>query len=301
MKNLTGQVFNQLKALEPTEQRTKDGNVIWKCVCLLCGEITYVSQKDLTRGWKKDCGSHKKESKPRKHGDAIGGRRTRLLNIHSLMLARCLNPKSTSYKYYGAKGITVCEEWKNDYNTFKMWALQNGYSDSLSLDRIDSDGDYCPENCRWVTNYTQNNNKKNIKKYSFNGEEHSLSEWARKLGTTRDTLRSRIKKGWSIEKTLSTPPSQANNINTKNLTGLQLRCAFDKWCICDGKPLEGQSEDGYYIGTQLSRWCDTWEEANQLRIAMYDAVSGELQEAANEFDNKDYENASKFLDAKYDL
>lgn len=300
MRDLRGQTFNQLKAIEPTEQRTKNGNVIWKCECLLCGGFCYISSRSLTKGFAKNCGQHTKEAYPRKHGDAIGGKRNRLLNIYSLMLARCYNPKNNMYKYYGGKGIIVCDEWKNNYLSFKEWSLQNGYSDCFSIDRINPNGNYSPENCRWVTAFTQNNNKEKIKKYSFNGEKHSVAEWARKIGISRECLKCRIKNGWTIEKALTTPPKENNKIKTSNLSGLQLRCFSNKWCVCDGRSPNNE-ETGYYIGTQLSRWFDTWKEANECRLAIYNAISQELRDAAVEFENQAYEIASKHIDTKYNL
>lgn len=146
------------------------------------------------------------ERKPRKHGDARRGKITSLYRIYHLMKGRCNNPNKPDYKWYGAKGIRVCEEWSKSYSCFKEWALANGYKEGLTIDRIDSDGNYEPNNCRWVDMVVQNNNKKNVPKYEFNGEEHSISEWARILGVSRELLRDRITRlGWSVEKAFSTP------------------------------------------------------------------------------------------------
>lgn len=146
------------------------------------------------------------ERKPRKHGDARRGKITSLYRIYHLMKGRCNNPNKPDYKWYGAKGIRVCEEWSESYLCFKEWALANGYKEGLTIDRIDSDGNYEPNNCRWVDMVIQNNNKKNVPKYAFNGEEHSIAEWARILGVSRELLRDRITRlGWSVEKAFSTP------------------------------------------------------------------------------------------------
>lgn len=146
------------------------------------------------------------EKKSRKHGDARRGKITSLYRIYHLMKGRCNNPNKPDYKWYGAKGIRVCEEWSKSYLCFKEWALANGYKEGLTIDRIDSDGNYEPNNCRWVDMVVQNNNKKNVPKYEFNGEEHSISEWARILGVSRELLRDRITRlGWSVEKAFSTP------------------------------------------------------------------------------------------------
>lgn len=140
------------------------------------------------------------------HGDAKRGRLAPLYRIYSLMKNRCNNPNSKDYKWYGGKGVKVCSEWEDSYIAFKEWALSNGYKEGLTIDRIDSDGNYEPSNCRWVNMTVQNNNKKCIKKYEFNGESHSIAEWARILNLPKGLIKDRIHKlGWSIEKALSTP------------------------------------------------------------------------------------------------
>lgn len=112
------------------------------------------------------------------------------------------------HKYYFDKGICVCKEWDNltdGFNNFCNWAYQNGYREELTIDRINSNGNYCPENCRWVDTYTQANNKSNNHKLTFNGETHGISEWARIIGIPRECLKDRITKlHWSTEKALTT-------------------------------------------------------------------------------------------------
>ena len=140
-----------------------------------------------------------------KHGDAKRGQFARLYRIWHNMKQRCYNPNYKDYKWYGAKGIQICEEWK-EYSSFKEWAIANGYQDNLTIDRKDGDKNYCPENCRWIDMITQNNNKKSLIFYEYNGESHTISEWARILGVDRSLLKDRIiKLGWSIEKALTIP------------------------------------------------------------------------------------------------
>lgn len=118
--------------------------------------------------------------------------RDRLDVIHSNMIQRCYNPASTFYHRYGGRGITVCEEWRHSRRAFKEWAKANGYADNLTIDRIDNDGDYSPQNCRWVTMETNCNNRASCHFITAFGETHSLKEWSEILGISYNTLKKRI-------------------------------------------------------------------------------------------------------------
>ena len=112
----------------------------------------------------------------------------RLRNIWRGMKRRCNNPKDTCYPRYGAKGISVCNEWLHDFSAFEQWSLANGYSDTLTIDRIDNNGNYCPENCRWITHDEQQRNRSNNVRVEHNGESKTISEWSRLLGISDKTL-----------------------------------------------------------------------------------------------------------------
>lgn len=119
------------------------------------------------------------------------------------MMERCYHPKCRQYEQYGGRGIKICEEWHN-INAFAEWVKTSGYEKGLSIDRINVNGDYCPENCRWATSKEQANNRRNNVFYEYKGESHTLAEWARITGINRYTLWSRInKQGWTIEMALS--------------------------------------------------------------------------------------------------
>lgn len=119
------------------------------------------------------------------------------------MMERCYHPKCRKYEQYGGRGIKICEEWHN-INAFAEWVKTSGYEKGLSIDRINVNGDYCPENCRWATSKEQANNRRNNVFYEYKGESHTLAEWARITGINRYTLWSRInKQGWTIEMALS--------------------------------------------------------------------------------------------------
>ena len=129
--------------------------------------------------------------------------RTRLYHIWNSMKQRCSNPNAISYKYYGAKGISVCEEWQ-EFQPFCEWAISSGYADDLTIDRIDSCGDYCPTNCRWATNKEQQNNTSYNRLYTYNGETHNIMEWAQIMRISSNMLYKRLLRGWDIEKALTT-------------------------------------------------------------------------------------------------
>ena len=159
---LIGQRFGRLTALKDSGER-KHSHVVWECICD-CGKKTLVRANSLRAGRTKSCGCYFKEvwkeiSKEvntgnnygLKHGDTCGGSIPRLYTTWSGMKQRCYNPKASQYKYYGGKGITVCPKWKNNYFAFKIWALGHGYQPKLVIDRINSDGNYAPENCQFIS------------------------------------------------------------------------------------------------------------------------------------------------------
>lgn len=135
----------------------------------------------------------------------LGETGTRLYKIWCTMKQRTKNPHTVNYSLYGGKGINVCEAW-SEYEQFRSWSLENGYNDSLTLDRIDGDKGYTPENCRWVSMKVQQNNRCNNHLLTFNGETLTLSLWAERIGMKPKTLSRRIvDKKWSIERALTTP------------------------------------------------------------------------------------------------
>lgn len=135
--------------------------------------------------------------------------KTRLNNVYHGMKARCYNKNAPKYKNYGARGITICEEWKNDFKTFADWAVKNGYDEkakrgTCTIDRIDVNGNYEPSNCRWVSTKVNCNNKRNNHLITFENKTHTLSEWAKLLGIKNSTLSMRLKHyKWAIGKALN--------------------------------------------------------------------------------------------------
>lgn len=135
------------------------------------------------------------------HGES----KTRLFHIWQDMRKRCYNTNAINYDRYGGRGITVCEEWRNKYEPFRDWAMANGYKDNLSLDRIENDGPYCPENCRWATASEQGNNRRSTHLLTYNGETHSINEWSRITGIAKSTIGNRLKAGATTEDALTRP------------------------------------------------------------------------------------------------
>lgn len=135
-----------------------------------------------------------------KHGEC----RSRLYSVYCEIKNRCYNKRDKSYKWYGAKGIKVCEKW-SDYILFQRWAYAHGYKEGMSLDRIDNTKDYSPDNCRWVNAKVQANNKSNNHYLTYKGRTQTLIQWSEELGINYDTLKSRINRShWSVEKAFET-------------------------------------------------------------------------------------------------
>lgn len=201
--DLTGKKFGMLTAISIDHK--KGSRVYWNCICD-CGGKRIVSNDHLRKLENTDCGcTRRHKANWKKHGMC----NSRLYGIWSLMKERCFNPKRKEYKNYGGRGITVCQEWL-DSKSFIEWALNNGYSNELTLDRINNNGDYCPDNCRWISKAEQMNNRRNNHIIVFNNQAKTLTQWAKEYGFTYAQLYKRLKLGWSFEKSI-TEPIKSNN------------------------------------------------------------------------------------------
>lgn len=200
-KNITGQRFGRLVALDFISGNRANPRK-WRCQCD-CGAIVAVITRDLFNGNTTSCGCRIHEF----HADRLrthGMTRTITYATWTSMLARCSNPQSDRYVYYGGRGITVCERW----HSFDLFFQDMGErpSKSHSLDRIDNDGNYEPRNCRWALKATQNRNRRNNVTIEYRGETMCITDWADRLNMDHATLQQRIQRyGWSVEKAFTTP------------------------------------------------------------------------------------------------
>lgn len=192
--DLSGQHFGYWTVLQRAENNLY-GSARWLCRCE-CGKERIVRAQALKRGKSKSCGCHKNDYN-RTHGD----KGTRLYECWRHMRYRCSNPNNQAYKDYGERGIQVCREWQ-DFAEFKKWALENGYTEELTIDRIDVNGDYRPDNCRWTNSKTQMNNRRTTPKYTVGKDKLTLSEWSQRTGIPRSTIWNRLKRGMSFEEAI---------------------------------------------------------------------------------------------------
>lgn len=221
VEDITGKKFGRLLAVEYIG--VINGRGSWRCKCD-CGAEKIIPKHDLSAGKILSCGCYHNENATRRL-TTHGGSKERLYAVWCDMKNRCYNPNYAEYRYYGQRGIFVCEEWKNDYPAFRDWALANGYDEhnknkECTLDRIDVDKNYCPDNCRWVDLFVQANNKRNNIKIEYNGVTRTIAEWARVLDMKFSTLYCRlIQYNWTIEKAFTTPVKQANRNEEKTNNG----------------------------------------------------------------------------------
>lgn len=204
--DLTGEQYGALTVLyRASNHITPSGQsrTCWVCKCVCSKEIV-VQANNLRTGHTQSCGCMLSQHNL-KHGDCTNGKVSRLYHIWAGMKARCYSEKNPRYKYYGARGIVMCDEWKDDFTVFRDWATQNGYKDTLSIDRINNDGIYSPYNCRWTNQKTQSNNSRKNVIIEYNGESHTLSEWADLAGIPYKSFWYRINAGWSIKDAVTTP------------------------------------------------------------------------------------------------
>lgn len=218
-EDITGQRFGRLVAM----YRVKDNGSKTKWVCQCdCGNKSIVGVYDLINGESRSCGCLKRDltiERTKTHGLS----KHRLYSIYNNIIKRCENKEHYCYENYGGRGIKMCDEWRNDFLAFYNWAYSNGYEDTLTIDRIDNDKGYSPNNCRWVTRIEQQNHRRDNNNLTIEGMTHTVTEWSRITGIKNSTIRGRLKDGWSVKDALSIKPDRKNRYQKiKSTDGEQL-------------------------------------------------------------------------------
>lgn len=200
--DLTGRNFDKLKVVERAED--KGGQTMWLCSCE-CGNVTIVNASALRSGHTKSCGCYR-YTIPKEINTKHGKSRTQTHKTWCDIKSRCLCLTDHAYKDYGGRGITVCDRWRYSFEAFyeDVSKLPHFNEKGFTLDRIDNDGNYEPNNVRWVDRITQGNNKRNNRLITYNGETHTMAEWARIKGINYNLLANRLYGGWDIARALET-------------------------------------------------------------------------------------------------
>lgn len=196
----SGDVIGRYLILNEAERRGSKRYYLCKCEC---GNEKEVRMDSLRNGKAISCGCYNKEMSI-KANTKHGMYKTRIYRIWHGMKSRCLNYNNDSYKNYGGRGISICSEWM-DFSAFKKWSIINGYKDFLTIERVNVNGNYNPQNCTWISMEEQRRNTTVTKNISYDGKTLTLRQWAKEMNMCNSTLSRRLKKGWSVEKSLTTP------------------------------------------------------------------------------------------------
>ena len=202
--DLAGQMFDRLTVMQESGKDTR-GETLWMCKCE-CGNIVNVLSSNLRTGHTKSCGCLKNLASNYKHGK-YG---TSIYKVWANMIQRCNNPDSSYYHRYGARGIKVCDSWLKFENFYKdMGDNPRGFC----LERVDNNGDYCPENCKWVSPKEQARNRETSVEVTYNGKTQCIAAWEEELGFNHGTLWTRLYSyNWTIEKAMTAPVKETNRV-----------------------------------------------------------------------------------------
>lgn len=198
--DLSGKRFGKLVVIERAENVGK-GIAVWKCLCD-CGNVTYVRGSNLKGGAVKSCGCLLHVSRNYTHRMS----KTRIYREWSSIKTRCCYKTSERYKDYAPRGIQMCKEWEQSFEAFRDWAYANGYADNLSIERINNDKGYQPDNCKWIPLNEQANNRRTSYAFTKDGVTKNLAEWCKDYGVNYQLAHNRIHKlGWDFERAMTTP------------------------------------------------------------------------------------------------
>lgn len=223
-KDLTGERFGKLTVVEFDCMQGHMSK--WKCKCD-CGGTKSVRSDHLTAGHTKSCGCMEFENRKRiaGHNRTIKADHIRLERVYRAMLNRCYRAENRNYRNYGGRGISVCNEWRENFVNFCEWALANGYDETAeygecTLERIDVNGNYEPSNCKWISSYEQSINKRDTIRFNWDGGIHTIRELSQITGIPEGRIRGRLVRGWSLKRTLSTP-KMVNAYKMAKVKGIQ--------------------------------------------------------------------------------
>ncbi|HSW35847.1 MAG TPA: hypothetical protein VLH18_04500 [Candidatus Limnocylindrales bacterium] len=207
-----GDVFGRLTIVEELEKKNHNRQFLCKCEC---GAKTTVDSSKLISKNTQSCGCLKREimaNKNRTHGKS----KTPLYSVWNSMKGRCYNPSDAGFRDYGGRGITVCGEWQ-EFEPFMEWALKSGYRKGLTIERVDNNGNYEPQNCKWIPRSEQSANRRTNRYLKFRGNLKTMAQWSRDLGINYDTLKDRLNNGWPVERALTVPVGSTNNFRGGSL------------------------------------------------------------------------------------
>lgn len=210
IKDIVGQRFGRLVVIGYAEK----GH--YNCICD-CGNTRKVLRQNLIKGRQISCGCYAKEIN-RHRMSTHGMTKTPLYRVWNSMKNRCKNPNVKCYSTYGARGLTVCDEWRNNFLAFYNWAIDNGWKQGLQIDRISNDDGYNPKNCRIVTQIENENNRRNNKIIEYKSKKYTITQLANEFGFNRNLIYKRIfMLGWDVEEAITIKPKKGNNQNTRKV------------------------------------------------------------------------------------
>ena len=236
--DLTGQRFGKYVVIALSEPY-KGRKDTWLCKCD-CGNERIVYGFGLRNGRSTNCGCVRT-----KHGMS----QSKLYRVYYLMCQRCHATYNKRYFDYGGRGIKVCEEWRNSFIVFSEWALQKGYQEGLTIDRINNNGNYCPENCRWVDRKTQQNNRRDNHLIEYRSETHTIAEWGDILNISPSLICDRLRRGWDVSRVFD-PIKKPKNLTINGITKTQ-----SEWA----------NENGIKLQTLIRRIENGWGEEELLK------------------------------------
>lgn len=192
--------YGRLSAYKEVKGTRYSRRILCKCEC---GNEVIVNLNALLSGNTKSCGCLRKDT-TKSHFTKHGLKNHPLYCVWRGIKDRCLNPNCKAYKNYGGRGISVCPEWL-EFQPFYKWAVANGYKRGLTIERINNNHNYCPDNCKFIPKAKQSKNRRGLRWIELNGKKKTISDWARTIGISRGSLRDRLKNGWNTQDALTTP------------------------------------------------------------------------------------------------